>query len=127
MNYPSDLTDQEWALISGYFEQQRAFGRPLKYQRRSIVNAILYINKTGCQWRYLPNEYPPFTTVYNYFKMWSMNGTWEKVLDFLNKKSRAKVWKNESPTYGIIDSQSTKTQYHSEERGIDGGKKGKGS
>jgi putative transposase len=91
------------------------------------VNAILYINKTGCQWRYLPKEYPPFTTVYNYFKKWSMNGTWEKVLDFLNKKSRIKAGKNESPTYGIIDSQSTKTQYHSEERGIDGGKKGKGS
>jgi putative transposase len=127
MKYPSDLTDQEWALTSTYFEQERIFGRPLKYGRRSIVNAILYINKTGCQWRYLPKEYPPFTTVYNYFKKWSMNGTWEKVLDFLNKKSRIKAGKNESPTYGIIDSQSTKTQYHSEERGIDGGKKGKGS
>lgn len=125
MGYPSDVSDKEWELIRGYFEQRRAFGRPLKYSRRQIVNALLYITKTGCQWRQLPRDFPPFTTVYNYFKKWSMDGTWEKLLDQLNKKLRLSRGKKAMPDYGIVDSQSVKTQYASEERGIDGGKKNK--
>jgi putative transposase len=122
--YPSDLKDKEWGLISKCFEQSRVFGRPLKHDRRSIVNAIFYVTKSGCQWRMLPKDCPPWQTVYDYFKKWCVSGTWEKVLDMLNQKERLKQGRKASPTYGIIDSQSVKTQYNSDERGIDGGKKG---
>jgi putative transposase len=123
MGYPSDVTDKEWQLIASFFEQKRVFGRPLKHSRRQIVNAIFYLTKTGCQWRFLPKDFPPFSTVYEYFKRWSVDGTWEKVLDLLNAKDRLKNGRSQAPSYGIIDSQSVKTQYNSDERGIDGGKK----
>ncbi len=110
MNYPTDLTDKEWDLIKGYFEQKRVFGRPLTYERRYMVNAILYLTKSGCQWRMLPLEYPPWTTVYAYFRKWSDEGIWEKVLDTVNQKHRKRQGKAPDPTYGIIDSQSSKTE-----------------
>ena len=122
MGYPSDVTDREWSLIADFFEQKRVFGRPLRHSRRQIVNAIFYLTKTGCQWRFLPKDFPPPSTVYDYFKRWSMDGTWEKVLDVLNEKDRRKSGRSHYPSYGIVDSQSVKTQYNSEERGIDGGK-----
>jgi putative transposase len=124
MVYPSDLTDKEWLLIKAYFEQKRVFGRPLKHDRHSIVNAIFYVTKSGCQWRMLPKDFPPWQTVYDYFKRWCIAGNWEEVLDALNQKSRLNRGRQAFPSYGIIDSQSVKTQYNSDERGIDGGKKG---
>jgi len=124
MVYPSDLTDKEWLVIKEYFGQKRLFGRPLKHDRRSIVNAIFYVTKSGCQWRMLPKDFPPWQTVYDYFKRWCVTGIWEEVLDALNQKSRFKRGRQAFPSYGIIDSQSVKTQYNSDERGIDGGKKG---
>lgn len=127
MGYPSDLTDTEWDLIDEYFEQKRAFGRPLTHNRRHIVNAIFYVTKSGCQWRMLPKDFPPWQTVYDYFKQWCVAGIWEKVLDVLNRQHRLKQGRHPKPSYGIIDSQSVKTQYNSDERGIDGGKKGKRS
>lgn len=127
MSYPSDVRDAEWELIRDYFEQKRVFGRPLKHDRRHIVNAIFYLTKTGCQWRFLPKDFPPPSTVYDYFKQWGMDGTWENVLDLLNQKNRIKHGRDPDPSYGIIDSQSVKTQYNSDDRGIDGGKKGKRS
>jgi putative transposase len=127
MGYPSDLRDSEWELIRKYFEQKRIFGRPLDHDRREIVNAILYITKSGCQWRMLPTDFPPWQTVYDYFKKWCVDGTWESVLDALNRKDRLKKGRTARPSYGIIDSQSVKTQYNSDDRGIDGGKKGKGA
>ena len=123
MVYPSDLTGKEWFLIKSYFEQKRQLGRPLKHDRRSIVNAIFYVTKSGCQWRMLPKDYPPWQTVYDYFKQWCVSGAWETVLDALNQSRRVKQGRQATPSYGIIDSQSTKTQYNSDERGIDGGKK----
>jgi putative transposase len=125
MAYPSDLSDKEWFLVEGYFKQQRIFGRPLRHDRRAVVNAIFYITRSGCQWRMLPKDYPPWQTVYDYFKQWCEDGTWEKVLDVLNEKDRLRQGRQAKPSYGIIDSQSVKTQYNSDERGIDGGKKGK--
>lgn len=127
MVYPSDLKDKEWLLVERYFNQSRVFGRPLKHDRRSIVDAIFYITRSGCQWRMLPKDYPPWQTVYDYFKQWCEDGTWEKVLDILNEKGRLRQGRQAQPSYGIIDSQSVKTQYNSDERGIDGGKKGKRS
>jgi len=124
MVYPSDLKDKDWALVEQYFKQKRVFGRPLKHERRSIVNALFYITKSGCQWRMLPKEYPPWQTVYDYFKQWCEQGIWEDILDILNQRNRLKQGRQAQPSYGIIDSQSVKTQYNSDERGIDGGKKG---
>lgn len=124
MPYPSDLKEKEWLLIKQYFEQKNIIGRPLKHNRRDIINAIFYITKSGCQWRMLPQNYPPWQTVYDYFKKWCVSGTWEAVLDILNQKDRLKRGREATPSYGIIDSQSTKTQYNSDEKGIDGGKKG---
>lgn len=123
MVYPSDLRNEEWQIIEVYFKQKRVFGRPLKHDRRVVVNAIFYITRSGCQWRMLPQDYPPWQTVYDYFKQWCIDGTWEKILDLLNEKDRLKQGREAKPTYGIIDSQSVKTQYNSDERGIDGGKK----
>ena len=125
--YPTDLKDKQWEIIKPFFDQKRVFGRPLKHERRTIINAILYVCKTGCQWRMLPKEYPPYGTVFHYFQEWNKDGTWEIALDELNKIDRRHKKRNETPSYGIIDSQSSKTQYHSQERGIDGGKKGEGS
>ena len=126
MLYPTDVRDKEWGQIKEFFEQKRKFGRPLSHNRRDMVNAILYITKTGCQWRMLPNDFPPWTTVYYYFQKWSKEGKWEQVLDLLNKRDRIRQGRTPDPSFGIIDSQSVKTQYNSDERGIDGGKKVKG-
>ena len=125
MDYPSNLRDEEWFLVGEYFAQKRVFGRPLRHDRRSIVNAIFYITRAGCQWRMLPKDYPAWQTVYDYFKQWCEDGTWEKVLDILNEKGRLRQGRQAKPSYGVVDSQSVKTQYNSDERGIDGGKKGK--
>ena len=127
MSYPSDVTAKQWNQIKGFFEQKRVFGRPLKYARREMVNAIFYVTKSGCQWRMLPNDFPPWQVVYYYFQMWNRDGTWEQVLDILNEKDRLRQGRERKPSYGIVDSQSAKTQYNSDDRGIDGGKKGKGS
>jgi putative transposase len=125
--YPSDVNDKKWDKIKGFFEQKRVFGRPLRHDRRKIVNAIFYITRSGCQWRMLPKDFPPWEVVYYYFQKWNREGIWEQVLDALNEKDRLRQGRGSKPSYGIIDSQSSKTQYNSDERGIDGGKKGKGS
>ena len=127
MLYPSDVTDKKWDKIKGFFEQKRVFGRPLRHDRRTIVNAIFYITRSGCQWRMLPKDFPPWEVVYYYFQKWNREGIWEQVLDTLNEKDRLRQGRGNKPSYGIIDSQSSKTQYNSDERGIDGGKKGKGT
>ena len=126
MSYPSDVNDKQWDEIKGFFEQKRVFGRPLKHNRREIVNAIFYITRSGCQWRMLPQDFPPWDLVYSYFQKWNREGTWEQALDLLNEKDRRRQGREAKPSYGIVDSQSSKTQYNSDERGIDGGKKGEG-
>lgn len=123
MGYPSDLTDAEWEKIKDFFARTDRRGAVSRYAKRNIVNAILYVVKGGIQWRMLPKDFPPWSTVYDHYSNWSMRGTWEKVLDFLNKEHRKIDGRNPRPSYGIIDSQSVKTQYASENRGFDGGKK----
>ena len=88
-----------------------------------IVNAILYVTKGGIQWRMMPNDFPPWDTVYALFRRLNQRGVWEQVLDSLNRLHRQRQGRNPEPSYAIVDSQSVKTQYASEERGIDGGKK----
>ena len=118
-NYPSDLTDAEWELIEGFFPQ----GPNSDHHKRSHINGVLYIVDNGCKWRALPHEYPPYSTVHTFYRRARISGLWEKVLQATVEKIRLKAGRNASPSYGIIDSQSVKTIYASDERGIDGGKK----
>ena len=123
--YPSDLSDKDWSLIKGFFERPDPRGAKSVHSKRLIVNAILYVVKSGCQWRMLPNDFPPWKTVYDHYRNWNRNGNWQRALDFLTSWSRIDQGKKPTPSYAIVDSQSVKTQYASEDRGIDGGKKGK--
>ena len=120
--YLSDLTDKEWKIIEHLFP----YGNQAKVHKRSLINAIFYITKTGCQWRMLPNEFPHWSTVWSFFRRAKASGLWEEMNDLLVKETRVKAGKEESPTYSLIDSQSAKTTSASEERGFDGGKKTKG-
>jgi putative transposase len=101
-------------------------GNSHKHSKKTIVNAILYVVKSGIQWRLMPNDFPPWQTVYDHFSRWNKRGVWEKCLDKLTVLRRQKTGRCAVPGYGILDAQSVKTQYASEERGIDGGKKVKG-
>lgn len=121
IKYDSDLTDAEWEVITHHFPLWNSS----EYHKRSLVNAVFYIDKTGCQWRYLPKEYPPHETVWSFYRRARKSGLWEKIMDELVQATRKKAGRNESPSYSLIDSQSAKTVGASEERGIDGGKKGK--
>lgn len=80
IDYPSDLTDEQWHFVKQYLPKPKPKGRPIKTDMRSVVNAILYINRTGCQWRFIPKTYSPKSTVYGYFRLWQENGTWDCIL-----------------------------------------------
>ena len=121
-NYPSDLTDKEWMVIEKFF----TYGNQSEHHKRSLVNAVLYLVKTGCQWRMLPNDFPPYSTVSSFFQRAKHSGLWLKINKELVKLTREKDGRKSTPTYALIDSQSVKTVLASEERGIDGGKKIKG-
>ncbi len=122
MFYPSDVTDKQWKLIKGYFEYGN-YGNRSKHEKRELVTAVFYLTRTGCQWRQLPNNFPPWKTVYSFFKRAKDKGIWERIMDSLVKRSRVAMGKQAKPSYSVIDSQSVKTTYTAKERGIDGGKK----
>ena len=125
MGYSTDLTDKQWVIIEPIFKSNK--GKNLtKHSKRTLVNAVLYLVKTGCQWRLLPNDFPSHDTVWSFYRRAVQSGKWEKAMDLLVKKNRIRTGRKSVPTYGIIDSQSAKTVLASEERGIDGGKKIKG-
>lgn len=123
MGYPSDVTDADWELIKAYFSRTNPRGAVSRHNKRDIVNAILYVTRGGIQWRMLPSDFPPWQTVYDHYRNWCLRWVWESVLTYLNELHRTRLGRNEKPSYGIIDSQSVKTQYSSEARGYDGGKK----
>ena len=117
--YPSDLTDREWAIIESFFP----YGNKSGYHKRSLVNAVFYIEKSGCQWRMLPSDFPPYICVWSFYRRARESGLWERVMDALVTKVRENAKRKPTATYGIIDSQSAKTTSASDERGFDGGKK----
>lgn len=109
--YPSDLTDDEWDLIAPLLERPKRDGRgkPRTVDRREVVNAIGYVLRTGCQWRYLPEGFPKWQTVYWYFARWTDDGTWVRVADHLRRELRVQRGRDAEPSAAIIDSQSAKT------------------
>ena len=120
-SYPSDLTDAQWEKVSGHFP----IGNKSEVHKRSLLEAVLYLADNGCKWRALPHDYPKWSTVKSFYYRAIETGLWEKVMDSLVSETRRKAGKRETPSYGLIDSQSAKTASASDNRGIDGGKKGK--
>jgi putative transposase len=107
--YPSDLSDAEWAVIEPLIPPAKPGGHPRRVDMRQILNAVFYQQRTGCQWRSLPREYPPWPTVWTYFRQWRNNGTWETLHTALREVSRRHRGRQVSPSAAIIDSQSVKT------------------
>ena len=119
--YPTDLTDEQWSEIEPLFVGMRN----RKWEKRELVNAVLYLVDNGCKWRSLPHDFPNWKTVYSFFSRAKKNGLWDNILKHMVEVTRKRVGKNPNPTYAIIDSQSVKTAYASEQIGYDGGKKTK--
>ena len=125
MTYPSDLTETQWKRIRGHFDTGN-YGKSRKHSQRKLVNAVFYLIKTGCQWRFLPKEYPPWKTVYSFYRRAKNKGIWAAMMKNLVEKSRLQMGRNALPSYSLIDSQSVKTTDKAQEKGIDGGKKDQG-
>lgn len=121
-SYPSDVTDAQWALIEAQLPAPPGGGRPVKTDLRDVVDAILYVLRTGCQWRYLPKDFPPKSTVWRYFERWRRDGTLGAVHDALRKKVRAAEKPYSPRTTASVDSQSVDTTSGGEERGRDNAK-----
>ena len=117
--YPTDLTDSQWEVMQDILNDQRK----RKYFLRDILNGIFYLKRTGCQWRMIPKEYPPFLSCFYYFRKWTKDGTWASINKSLVELFRVKKGREASPSVGMIDSQTVKSsEWGVPDKGFDGGK-----
>jgi putative transposase len=107
--YPTDLTDEQWELLRPLLPDARPGGRPRRVELREVMNALLYVLRTGCPWRHLPHDLPPWGTVWAYFRRWRDDGTLERVHDELRAQARRAVGRDPQPSAGSLDSQTVKT------------------
>ena len=111
--YPSDLTEAQWKLLAPHLVKplptERRRGRPPKQDFRAEVSGMLYVVKTGCQWRFLPKDFPPWQTVYGCFRRWQLDGRWAKAMKALREEAREKAGRNKAPSVAIMDSRSIKS------------------
>lgn len=130
LRYPSDLTDEEWAYIEPLIPPAKPGGRNREVDLRQVINGIMYVLSTGCQWRYIPRDLPPKSTIYDYLDRWGYDGTLESIHHTLYVKCREAIGRETSPTAGVIDAQSVKSAEKGGRRidpgGYDAGKKVKG-